>query len=106
MPTFLRKNDPIDFSFLSFLHPSTSIDSLSLLLSTDENASRLAFIADRTKKGALPDFGDVKVFVDELLISSQSNRSIEYQLERTPFSCTPFRRDFIYGETWNEGKMG
>jgi hypothetical protein len=65
-----------------------------------------AFVADRAdgignkhlEGSELPEFTDVKIFIDSLLISYQSNRPMEYELERTALTCTPFRRDFLNGK--------
>jgi len=37
------------------------------------------------------------MFIDSLLIGYQTNRNIEFELERNPMRCTPFRRDTIFG---------
>ena len=62
-------------------------------------------IADRSnvtdrkeKKGSeLPEFTGVKIFIDSLLIGYQTNKTIEFELERNPMICTPVRRDSIFG---------
>ena len=69
MPNVVVRNDPIDLSFLSYLHPS--------------------FIPDRETN----DFTDLKIFLDLLLILYQSNQSMDYQLKRRAVTCTPFRLD-------------
>jgi hypothetical protein len=46
----------------------------------------------------LPEFSDVKMFVDSLLVSYQTGVDIGFELERTAMICTPFRRDFINGK--------
>ena len=62
-------------------------------------------IADRSnvtdrkeKKGSeLPEFTDVTIFIDSLLIGYQTNKTIEFEIERSPMTCTPIRRDSIFG---------
>ncbi|CAF4810977.1 unnamed protein product, partial [Rotaria sp. Silwood2] len=44
----------------------------------------------------LPEFTDVKMFIDSLLIGYQTNKTIEFELERSPMICTPVRRDSIF----------
>ncbi|CAF4875435.1 unnamed protein product, partial [Rotaria sp. Silwood2] len=39
---------------------------------------------------------EVKIFIDYFLIGYQTNTNIEYELERTPMICTPFRRNLIF----------
>jgi hypothetical protein len=46
----------------------------------------------------LPQFSDVKMFVDALIIEYQANRTIEYELERNVMACTPFHADYLYSE--------
>jgi hypothetical protein len=46
----------------------------------------------------LPEFTDVKIFIDSLLIGYQTNTAIGFELERTPIPCTPVRRDLIFGK--------
>ena len=87
MPTVLAKNDPIDLSFLSYLHPSFISDRSNM---TNQN---------KIEGSEFPEFTDVKIFLDSLLISYQSNRSIDVEVKRRPMTCTPFRRDFINGES-------
>jgi hypothetical protein len=65
----------------------------------------LAFTADRSnvtdrnnnEGSELPEFTDVKIFIDSLLIGYQTNTTIKLELERKSMTCTPYRRDFIFG---------
>ncbi|CAF4092876.1 unnamed protein product, partial [Adineta steineri] len=87
MPSIIPKTDPIDLSFLSFLHPSSISDRSS--------------VGDRDsyyfEDSALPEFSDVKMFIDSLLIGYQTNRNIEFELKRKPITCTPYREDVLFG---------
>ncbi len=66
----------------------------------------LGYIPDRSnstnnegKKGSeLPEFTDVKIFVDSLLMGYQTSRSIEFELERNLMTCTPFRDDYLFSK--------
>ncbi|CAF4673197.1 unnamed protein product, partial [Rotaria sp. Silwood2] len=68
------------------------------------NVHCLALIADRSnvmdsnnKEGSeLPEFTDIKIFIDSLLIGYQTNKTIEFEIERNPMICTPIRRDSIF----------
>ena len=82
MPNVVVKNDPIDLSFLSYLHPS--------------------FIPDRETN----DFTDLKIFLDLLLILYQSNRSMDDQLKRRAMTCTPFRLDLGNGQRCSNDFFG
>ena len=44
----------------------------------------------------LPEFTDVKMFIDSLLIGYQTNRPIRMELERKAMTCTSFRADYLY----------
>ncbi|CAF4093815.1 unnamed protein product, partial [Adineta steineri] len=84
MPSIIPKTDPVDLSFLSFLHPTRIPDRSNV---TDKN----------NREGSeLPEFSDVKMFIDSLLIGYQTNRTIEFKLERKAMICTPFRRDVLF----------
>ncbi|CAF4083873.1 unnamed protein product [Adineta steineri] len=86
MPSIIPKTDPVDLSFLSFLHPSFIPDRSNTFNSYS------SYYED-TK---LPEFSDVKMFIDSLLIGYQTNRNIEFELQRKPIICTPYRRDFLF----------
>ncbi|CAF1488368.1 unnamed protein product [Adineta steineri] len=86
MPSIIPKTDPVDLSFLSFLHPSFIPDRSNTFNS-------YSFYYEDTK---LPEFSDVKMFIDSLLIGYQTNRNIEFELQRKPIICTPYRRDFLF----------
>lgn len=66
----------------------------------------LGFIADRSnvkdsndyEGSELPEFVDVKMFIDSLLIDYQTGKPIEFEIERTPMRCTSYRQDFIFGK--------
>ncbi|CAF4052910.1 unnamed protein product [Adineta steineri] len=84
MPSIIPKNVPVDLSFLSFSHPTFIPDRSNV---TNNNI----------KEGSeLPEFSDVKMFIDSLLIGYQTNRSIEFELERKAMICTPYRRDALF----------
>lgn len=51
---------------------------------------------DGEEGSLLPPFTDVKMFVDSLLIEYQTNTIVDYQIERTVMTCTPFRDDYLY----------
>jgi hypothetical protein len=38
------------------------------------------------------------MFVDFLLMEYQTNRKIEYELERNLMACTPYRNDFLFSK--------
>ncbi len=46
----------------------------------------------------MPEFADVKLFVDTLLMEYQSNRSIQYELQRNLMACTPYRDDYLFSK--------
>ncbi|CAF4171491.1 unnamed protein product [Rotaria magnacalcarata] len=81
MSNMLTKNIPVDTSFVSFLHPTLIADRSNV---TDR----------KEKKGS--EFTDVKIFIDSLLIGYQTNKTIEFEIERSPMTCTPIRRDSIF----------
>ncbi|CAF2053123.1 unnamed protein product [Rotaria magnacalcarata] len=83
MSNMLTKNIPVDTSFVSFLHPTLIADRSNV---TDR----------KEKKGS--EFTDVKIFIDSLLIGYQTNKTIEFEIERSPMTCTPIRRDSIFSE--------
>ncbi|CAF3166386.1 unnamed protein product [Rotaria sp. Silwood2] len=83
-PYTIPKNDPIDMSFISFLHPTLIADRSDIMDNNKDQGSKL------------PAFTDVKIFIDSLLIGYQTNTNIEYELERTPMICTSFRRNLIF----------
>ncbi|CAF4199938.1 unnamed protein product, partial [Adineta steineri] len=83
----IPKTDPIDLSFLSFLHPTSILDRYIVI--------GFSSIYD-FKDSRLPDFSDVKMFIDSLLIGYQTNRTIEFELERKAMICTPYRRDALF----------
>ncbi|CAF1011366.1 unnamed protein product [Rotaria sordida] len=78
------KNAPVDMSFISFLHPTFIPDRSNVTGSDNQEGSEL------------PEFTDVKMFIDSLLIDYQINKTIEFELERSPITCTPVRRDSIF----------
>lgn len=57
-------------------------------------------LSRRTKEGSeVPEFTDVKMFVDSLLMEYQTNRSIQYELERNLMTCSPYRDDVLYSKS-------
>ena len=38
------------------------------------------------------------MFIDSLLIDYQTNNKIQFEIERNPITCTPFRRDILFGK--------
>lgn len=66
----------------------------------------LGYIQDRSnitnnydhKGSELPEFTDVKMFVDSLLMGYQTNRQIQFELERNLMTCTPFRADYLFSK--------
>ncbi|CAF3818339.1 unnamed protein product [Rotaria sp. Silwood1] len=64
----------------------------------------LGYISDRSnitdnngnKGSELPEFTDVKMFVDSLLMEYQTNRQIHFELQRNLMICTPFRNDLLF----------
>ncbi|CAF3806236.1 unnamed protein product [Adineta steineri] len=87
MPSIIPKTDPIDLSFLSFLHPSFIPDRSSLI----DFSNTYNF-----EDSGLPEFSDVKMFIDSLLIGYQTNKNIEFELQREPIICTPYREDLLF----------
>ncbi|CAF1375172.1 unnamed protein product, partial [Rotaria sordida] len=83
-PNIILKNDPIDRSFISYKHPGYISDRSN---TTDNNA---------IKGSELPEFTDVKMFVDSLLMEYQTNHQIQFELERNLMTCTPFRNDYLF----------
>ncbi|CAF3526948.1 unnamed protein product [Rotaria sp. Silwood1] len=71
-------------SFISFLHPTLIPDRSNI---TD---------SDNREGSELPEFTDVKMFIDSLLIDYQTNKTVEFELERSPMTCTPIRRDSLF----------
>jgi hypothetical protein len=102
MPTVRAKNDPIDLSFIWFSHPSIN----HRVFLTLNNLSHLASISDRSNMtdmkyyegSELPEFSDVKIFIDSLLMSYQTDRYITFEIERNPMRCTTYHRDFMFGK--------
>ncbi|CAF4218000.1 unnamed protein product, partial [Adineta steineri] len=98
--SIVPKTDPVDLSFLSFLHPSFIRDQSNVMDSHDydfEAATSPNFSYAKMPIGSrLPEFSDVKMFIDALLIGYQTNRNITFELQRAPITCTPYRRDFIF----------
>ncbi|CAF1314882.1 unnamed protein product [Rotaria sordida] len=85
MPNLVpRKNDPTDISFLAYNHPTQISDRSN---STPHRSD---------ERYEWPEFADIKIFVDSLLISYQTNNDVKLELERKPISCTPYRSDVIY----------
>lgn len=41
----------------------------------------------------------MKILVDSLLIEYQTNRPIQYELERNLMTCTAYRKDYLYSKT-------
>ena len=64
----------------------------------------LAVIDDRSnvpsssdlRESELPEFVNVKIFVDSLLIGYQTNRPILIELQRKAMTCTPYRNDLLF----------
>ncbi|CAF4369494.1 unnamed protein product, partial [Adineta steineri] len=84
IPNTFLKNDPVDMSFVAYKHPSYIPDR--------SNAT-----SNDGKMGSdLPEFTDVKMFVDSLLMGYQKDRQIQYELERKVMTCTPSRNDYLY----------
>jgi hypothetical protein len=44
----------------------------------------------------LPEFTDVKMFVDSLLVQYQTDRQFEFVLERNLMTCTPYHNDYLF----------
>ncbi|UJR08477.1 hypothetical protein I4U23_012744 [Adineta vaga] len=84
MPNVSVQNDPVDFSFISFLHPTYIADRANV---TDSK---------KAEGSELPEFIDVKMFIDSLLMAYQTGKTVDLELERSPMRCTPFRRDFLF----------
>ncbi|CAF2516694.1 unnamed protein product [Rotaria sp. Silwood2] len=83
-PNIILKNDPIDMSFISYKHPGYVSDRSN---ATDNNGMN---------GSELPEFTDIKMFVDSLLMEFQTNRQVQFELERNLMTCTPFRNDFLF----------
>lgn len=66
----------------------------------------LGYISDRSNStdsnsirgSELPQFSDVKIFVDSLLMEYQTDRRIQYELERNLMTCTPYRTDYLFSK--------
>ncbi|CAF3912977.1 unnamed protein product, partial [Adineta steineri] len=89
-PGIIPKNVPVDLSFLAFLHPSFIPDRSNLI--------DFSNIYD-FKDSRLPDFSVVKMFIDSLLIGYQTNRNTEFEIQRTPIACTPYRQDYLFSKS-------
>ena len=93
---------PIDLSFILMGHPSECHDDGAS--SSRGDCLPLAVIGDRSnvpssrdsRESELPEFTNVKIFVDSLLVGYQSNRSIRMELERKAMTCTAFRNDLLF----------
>lgn len=76
-----------------------------MLFRTLINLVYLASIADRSnltninyRRGSqLPEFSDVKIFIDSLLISYQKNTTISWNIQREVIRCTKYRMDILFG---------
>ena len=85
---------------------STRVNIAERFLCFADRSKSLGVISDRAnisdprgKEGSkLPQFTDVKMLVDSLLIKYQTNRSFHYEFERTAMSCTPYRTDSLYSK--------
>jgi hypothetical protein len=104
----LAKNMPVDPSFIP--HQSILVTGNHSVAPKQVHMTfshRSAYIADRSNVtdtdkyngSELPEFSDVKMFVDSLLVSYQTRVDIGFELERTAMIYTPYRRDFIKGKT-------
>ncbi|CAF4916702.1 unnamed protein product, partial [Rotaria sp. Silwood1] len=69
-PNRVLNNDPVDMSFITSQHPGYISDRSNI---TDNNG---------IKGSELPEFTDVKMFVDSLLMEYQTNRQIHFELQR------------------------
>jgi len=54
--------------------------------------------ADDDEGSELPEFSDVKIFIDSLLVYYQTDRNVTFEIERSPMRCTPYHRDFMFGK--------
>ncbi|CAF1197235.1 unnamed protein product, partial [Adineta steineri] len=103
MPDIIPKTDPVDLTFLSFLHPSSIRDRSDVIDRPDydfEDSRSPNFSYAKMSIGSrLPEFSDVKMFIDALLIGYQTNRNITFELQKAPMTCTPYRRDYLFFES-------
>ncbi|CAF1288185.1 unnamed protein product [Rotaria sp. Silwood1] len=83
-PNRVLNNDPVDMSFITSQHPGYISDRSNI---TDNNGN---------KGSELPEFIEVKMFVDSLLMEYQTNRQIHFELQRNLMTCTPFRNDLLF----------
>jgi hypothetical protein len=104
MPNVFLQNDAIDTSFLSYKHPS--ISTIIFSFSDTYFSKYLGIIPDRSNttdsKGdhgsELPQFTDIKMFVDSLLVKYQTNHSLQFELERKLMTCAPFHDDYLFSK--------
>jgi len=90
-------------------HSSIQVHKKSFSFFENHHFKCLDVISDRSnatdnngKEGSeLPEFTNIKMFVDFLLMEYQTNRQIEYELERNLMSCTPYRNDFLFSKIRN-----
>ncbi|CAF3577194.1 unnamed protein product [Rotaria sp. Silwood2] len=76
MSNTFTKNAPVDMSFVSFSHPTLIADRSNVMDSNNKEGSEL------------PEFTDIKIFIDSLLIGYQTNKTIEFEIERNPMNET------------------
>ena len=62
-------------------------------------------IAQHSKGSELPQFSEVKMFIDMILISYYTNRTVDYEIERNLMTCTPFREDYLFSKSMKTGPM-
>ena len=104
MPNIFLQNDPIDKSFIGYKHPSTSKHCSFFLQKYPWKY--LGIIPDRSNTtdssgndgSKLPEFTDVKMFVDALLVKYQTDHQFNFELERNLMTCTPFHNDYFYSK--------
>ncbi|CAF4589424.1 unnamed protein product [Rotaria sp. Silwood1] len=99
-----KPNDETDMHLLQNKTVNTVIVDFSATSDLKKERNLACYISDRSnitdnngnKGSELPEFTDVKMFVDLLLMEYQTNRQIHFELQRNLMICTPFRNDLLF----------
>jgi hypothetical protein len=87
-------------------HSNIQVHKQSFSFSDNHHFKYIDVVPDRSnatdntgKEGSeLPEFTNIKMFIDFLLMEYQTDRQIEYEIQRNLMSCTPYRDDFLFSK--------
>ncbi|CAF1358637.1 unnamed protein product [Didymodactylos carnosus] len=87
-PKYQQTPNVIDYSFLSFEHPTLIEDRSNKTYKTLNGGKNFT---------EFPQFSNIKLFIDTLLISYQTGKkNLTIELERNVMKCTKYRKDVLY----------